>query len=262
MTEQTLHIDTPSGLMETFVAHPSDARTYPAVLLYMDIWGIREELRATARYIAQAGYCCFLPDFYYRFGTIRNEFRDANGRMTSLRSLTPEQQEQVRAPMRKLSNDMVMHDTAVLLDRMKSTSAASREGSAAIGYCMGGRHALLAGGAFPESFSLVASLRGSDLVLDGADSPHHTAARTKAKIYCGFAEHDPYAAPAVMKAMDDEFRRTGVTYHKTLHLGAQHGYALQDRDVFDQAATNRDWMNIFEILKNHERASIGARGDT
>lgn len=240
--------------MDTFIVHPPAPGPYPVVILYMDVWGIREELREAARRVAKAGYCCLLPDFYYRFGVIRNEFRDARGRMASLRSLTSDQQKQVRAPMRKLSDAMVMDDTATLFDFIAGLDIAAQSDLAAVGYCMGGRHALLAGGTFPKRFYGVASLHGSDLVLDIPNSPHHIAARTSARVYCGFAEHDPYAAPPIVGALESEFCKAGVKYSYALHLNLQHGYALPDRDVFDEAATDRDWREIFAMLEDKASA--------
>jgi len=48
MIERTIDLPTPSGPMETFIVHPQDGGPHPAVVLYMDVWGIREELRDIA----------------------------------------------------------------------------------------------------------------------------------------------------------------------------------------------------------------------
>ena len=42
MKEQTFQIRTPDGDMETFLAMPDGDGPYPPVILYMDIWGMRE----------------------------------------------------------------------------------------------------------------------------------------------------------------------------------------------------------------------------
>jgi carboxymethylenebutenolidase len=34
-----------------------------------------------------------------------------------------------------------------------------------------------------------------------------------------------------------------------VHRGADHGYALPDRDVFDKQAANRDWEHIFAMFR-------------
>ena len=42
---------------------------------------------------------------------------------------------------------------------------------------------------------------------------------------------------------------TDVTYFYELHLAAEHGYALPDRDIHDKRAANRDWEMIFAMFR-------------
>src|SRR2546426_6658158 len=77
MEERFVEIETPSGRMATFVTHPEQDGPFPAVVIYMDIWGVREELFEIARRVGTVGYYCLVPDFYYRQGKVRHEFRDA-----------------------------------------------------------------------------------------------------------------------------------------------------------------------------------------
>ncbi len=68
--ERDFQVPTADGTMATFVASPPKRLSAPLVILYMDVWGIREELRQIARDVAAQGYCCALPDLYYRQGTV------------------------------------------------------------------------------------------------------------------------------------------------------------------------------------------------
>ena len=104
MRERVIDIETPSGRMPTFVTHPEQEGPFPAVIVYMDIWGVREELYEIARRVGTVGYYCMVPDFYYRQGRVRHEFRDAQNRMISLHALDEERRQRVVAPGRKLSN--------------------------------------------------------------------------------------------------------------------------------------------------------------
>ena len=45
-----------------------------------------------------------------------------------------------------------------------------------------------------------------------------------------------------------------MRYRAIVHQGADHGYALPDRDVYDKAASNRDWEHIFPMLERTLRA--------
>ena len=71
MKERVVEIATPSGRMETFVTHPEQDGPFPPVIVYMDIWGVREELYEIARRVGTAGYYCMVPDLYYRQGKVR-----------------------------------------------------------------------------------------------------------------------------------------------------------------------------------------------
>ena len=63
MLEQFIDIKTAEGVMEVFVTHPEENGLFPAVIIYMDIWGVREELYDIARRVGTVGYYCFFPDF-------------------------------------------------------------------------------------------------------------------------------------------------------------------------------------------------------
>ena len=61
------------------------AGRFPPVIVLMDIWGLREELFDIARqHRDRVGYHCTVPNFWYRRGKVRFEYRDENGRMNSL----------------------------------------------------------------------------------------------------------------------------------------------------------------------------------
>ena len=47
--------------METFVTHPEQDGPFPPVIVYMDIWGLREELFEIARRVGTVGYYCMVP---------------------------------------------------------------------------------------------------------------------------------------------------------------------------------------------------------
>lgn len=249
MIERTVNVATPDGTIETFITHPTGKGSFPAVVLYMDVWGLREELFDIARRIATTGYYCMVPDFYYRFGRVRHAFRDANGHMISMERLDPARKEQVRAPMQKLSDAMVVQDTGALLKFMDAGEPVRPCALGSIGYCMGGRHVFCVAGAFPDRFRANASLHGTRLVTDTPNSPHLIALKARGELYCGFAEHDPFAAPPTVQVITDTLRAAAVKFSCEVHKGAEHGYALSDRDIHDKQAANLDWELMFAMWR-------------
>ncbi len=249
MIERTVNVASPDGNIETFVTHPEGGGAFPAIVLYMDVWGLREELFDVARRIATTGYYCIVPDFYYRFGRVRHEFRDAHNRMISMESLDPERKERVCAPMLKLTDNMVVNDSGALLKFIDAAEPVQPGALGAIGYCMGGRHVFRVAGSFPERFRACASLHGTRLVAEGSDSPHLTALKAQGELYCGFAEKDPFASPPTIKAITETLHGAPVKFSYSLHKAADHGYALPDRDIHDKRAANRDWELMFGLWR-------------
>jgi len=229
MNEKIVEIPTADGRMETFITHPEQGGPFAPVVLYMDVWGLREELYDIARKVAVVGYYVLLPDLYYRQGRIRHQWRNEHGQMISMHNLDPERRAQVRAPLQKLTDTMVVADSGAILDFLAKGEPVHPGGVGAIGYCMGGRHVMCVAGAYPERFIAGASLHGTRLVSDGEDSPHRLGDRFRGQLYCGFAEKDPNAAPPIRQALGEAFAGCPVDYCYEVHPGAKHGYALPDR---------------------------------
>jgi carboxymethylenebutenolidase len=169
MREQFVEIRTADGVMEAFVTHPDENGPFPAVILYMDIWGVREELYDIARRIGTVGYYCIVPDFYYRNGKkIHFEFRNAKKQTISINRLEGEALREIQARP-KLTNKMVIDDTGAVLKFLDGTESVRRGGVGAVGFCMGGRYVMGAAGTYPEHFVASASLHGTTLVSDRDD---------------------------------------------------------------------------------------------
>lgn len=249
MRERLIDIPTADGAMDAFVVHPEEGGPFPAVVVFMDIWGLREELYDEARRLAVCGYHVTLPNLWYRRGKVRYEFRNEKGEMRSFIDLPQAVQDEMQANMFQVTDPMAMADTGAILKFLESEPA--RPGHmGSVGYCLGGRLAILASAFFPERFCAAASLHGTRLVTDKPESPHRLAEKYRGEIYCGFAEQDHLAPPETIAALGQALSgRAHVTYRALLHPGTVHGYSLPDRDVFDKQASNRDWERIFAMLK-------------
>src|SRR6266478_2974991 len=116
MYEKIVEIPTADGRMETFITHPEQGGLFAPVVVYMDVWGLREELYDIARKVSVVGYYVVLHAIYYRQGRIRHQWRNEQGQMISMHNVDPERQAQVRAPLQKLSNPMVVDDSGAILD--------------------------------------------------------------------------------------------------------------------------------------------------
>src|ERR1700749_2368355 len=94
--------------MNTFICHPERFSPHPAVILYMDAPGIREELRDMARRLGTVGYYVLLPNLYYRAG------RDTIFGPDVLEEGSVER-DRMRAVRTKMTIPPVMNDVATML---------------------------------------------------------------------------------------------------------------------------------------------------
>ena len=140
--------------------------------------------------------------------------------MISMHNLDPERQAQVRAPLQKLPDAMVVTDSGAILDFLARGEPVRQGTVGSIGYCMGGRHVICVAGAYPECFVAAASLHGTQLVSERDDSPHRLAERLRGELYCGFAEKDSNATPPIRKALSEAFTGCAVHYFYEVHPGA------------------------------------------
>jgi carboxymethylenebutenolidase len=246
---QPVDIATPDGVMDAYAAHPDEDAPWPLVVLFMDIWGLREELFGIARRVAGEGYYCVVPNLFYRQGKFSYAPRNAEGRTLSFDLLPDNVQREMRGRAERLDRATLRTDAAAILEFCRRHPV--REGPAgSIGYCMGGREAFFAAQEFPARFRATASLHGSRLMTEAADSPHRLIGRMRGEVYCGFAEFDHNAPPEVIDRIEEGLRdNRDVTFKTQVHRGARHGYTLPDRDVHDRAAAEADWANILAMFR-------------
>jgi carboxymethylenebutenolidase len=87
------------------------------------------------------------------------------------------------------------------------------------------------------------------MISDKPDSPHLLTDQMRGEVYCGYGERDRHTPPEVVAELTRRLQSAGVRSSHVVHRGADHGYALPDRDVFDKQAANRDWERIFAMFQ-------------
>ena len=133
MIERQIDVTTPEGEMTTFIFHPEHGGPFPVVLYLMDAPSIRPALKDMASRLATAGYYVMLPYLFYRGGPFR-EFgmsdEDMHARQELMGTVTPTN---------------IVTDAEALL-AVADADPAARDGKVgAVGFCMSGGLAIVAG---------------------------------------------------------------------------------------------------------------------
>ena len=243
MIERSIEIVTPDGRMSTFICHPERDSPHPAIIIFMDAPGIREELRDMARRLATSGYYVMLPNMYYRAGVM--ELGPINPDPNS-----PERK-RMFSLMASLTIPMVMEDTRALLTYAEGRSAARADIVGSVGYCMSGRYAINAATHFQDRVKAAASIYGVSLATDQPDSPHLAGQKTRAELYFGCAETDVYAPMETVEKVKQSMKADGAHAEVEIYPGTHHGFAFPKRPVYDRDAAERHWERLLALYRRN-----------
>lgn len=251
MISRRLDLPTSDGVLDCLVFEPDESGRLPAVILYMDAFGIRPALASMAERLASGGYVVALPNLYHRSGA----FAPFDG--AAVFTEGPER-DRFKAQIASITQAMIMRDTAVVIDALRARPSVRSGPLAAVGYCMGGGYALGAAGSFPDDFAVAASFHGGSLATDKPDSPHRLAARIAARVYIGAAGIDPSFDEAQERRLREAFDTARVAYTLERYAGARHGFAVTGHPVYDRDAAERHWKALFDLLRSTwpERAAV------
>ena len=126
MTETTVDLPTPDGVLATRTFFPGGGNRYPAVIFFMDGVGIRETLLVMARQLASRGYYVALPNLFHRAGS----FRPFHGATVFT---DPAERERVKALIAEVTPPHVAVDTAAVLELLDREPAADARKIGAVG---------------------------------------------------------------------------------------------------------------------------------
>lgn len=243
MSAEQVDLRTDDGVLDVHV-YTRDAGTgpWPAVILYMDAFGIRSELAGMAQRLASEGYVVAVPNLYYRtpFAPFHPGVVTTEG---------PER-ERFKGMIASINHAMVMRDTGAVIGWLDASPSVRKERIAALGYCMGGGYAISAAGTFPDRFHLAASFHGGSLATDKPDSPHRLAGRIRARVYVGAAEVDASFPRDQQDRLSRALTEAGVTHEIETYAKTKHGFAVTGHVVYDHEASELHWRRLLQLLKD------------
>ncbi|HEX6457549.1 MAG TPA: dienelactone hydrolase family protein [Thermoleophilaceae bacterium] len=241
MRSATIDIPTPDGVADAYLTYPDDDQRHPGVLFLMDAYGLRARIEEMAGRIAERGYAVLAPNVFYRAGRSPVlPFPDM-----SREDARSEFFAKVRPLMAELTPERLAADGAAYLDELAKVAV---EPFAITGYCMGTRLGLRIAAAHPDRVAALAGFHGGGLVTDDPTSPHRAAGDLRAELYFGHADQDQSNSPEQIAALDEALDAAGVKHTTEVYEGARHGYTMSDTPVYDEAATERHFAALFDLL--------------
>ncbi|WIM96316.1 dienelactone hydrolase family protein [Actinoplanes oblitus] len=245
MRQASVDVPAADGTADAYLVTPDGPGPYPGILMFMDAFGLRPRLREMADRIAERGYAVLVPNILYRSRRSPlvepDELIDADKRGAAFGRLMP--------MMQALTPPRLIADTAAYLDFLAAQEGVAAGPAGIVGYCMGGRNALIAISALPDRLAVLASFHAGRVVADGPDSPHRGVGAITGEVYFGHADNDGSMTPEHIATLESALREAGVTYTSELYEGAPHGFTMSDTAMYHEGAERRHWEALFALLE-------------
>ena len=243
VVEKDVEVKTADGTCDAVLYYPAGKGTWPAVLIWTDIMGLRPVFREMGKRLAAQGHVVLVPNPFYR--SKRAPVVDATFDFSK-----PEERAKVFALRSAMTNDGIDRDAATFvafLDAQPQTNKKKKVGVQ--GYCMGGPLSFRTAAAVPGRIAAVGSFHGGGLTTKNPDSPHLLIPKTNAAYLVAVAQNDDKQQPEskdILKAAFAEARKTATVEV----YPAAHGWCVRGSAVYDEAAAEKAWAELTKLYKS------------
>jgi len=242
VTETDVMVPTPDGSADAALFHPAGTGSWPAVLMWPDILGLRPVFREMGRRLAAAGYTVLVPNPFYRtkrapIVTGAFDFND------------PKQRDSVMSLRSTLTDTGIDKDAAAFvafLDKQKQTNR--RKGAGVQGYCFSGPFAFQTAAVRSDRIRAVGTFHGGGLVTKDAKSPQLLTPRTKASFVVAIARNDDQKQPDAKDVLKATF--AAAKRPATVEVyPADHGWCVAGSQAYDHASAERAWAELLRLYR-------------
>ena len=225
--------------MPAYLARPTAPGTYPAVLVFQEIFGVNHHIRAVADRVAAEGYVALAPEIFHRTAPGLELKYDADGLGRGI------------ALMHPVTASEAMADASGALAYLKGRPEVGGRGVGAMGFCFGGHLTYLAACEIP--IAAAASFYGGGIAIGapGNDGPP-TIARTpkiKGRVLCLFGENDGYIPKEQVAKIKEALTAAKVRSEVVVYPGVGHGFFCDERADFDAASADDAWRRVTSLFR-------------
>ena len=244
VTETDVMVPTPDGSADAVLIHPAGSGSWPAVLMWPDILGLRPVFREMGRRLASAGYTVLVPNPFYRnkrAPVVTGPF-DFNDRKQF------EPLMQLKATLTDAAIDQDATAFLAFLDAQKQTNR--RKGAGVQGYCFSGPFAFRTAAARSDRIRAVATFHGGGLVTKEASSPHLLIAKTKASFVVAIARNDDAKQPEAKDVLKSTFAAAKRPALVEV-FPADHGWCVPGGPAYDHASAEKAWSELLRLYRSN-----------
>ena len=227
-----------AGAFGGYLARPEGDEALPAVIVYMEIFGVNSHIRDVTERVAAEGYVAIAPDYFHRTGPGVELAYDDAGMAEGMKLLGALQ-----------AGEMVA-DAEATLAYLRGRSDVRADRIGAMGFCIGGHMTYLTACATDVQAS--ASFYGGGIAApQGPGGGPSTLSRTpgiKGAILCLFGGQDAMIPADQVEAVRNAIADAGVRGEVVVYDDADHGFHCDQRDSYNAAAAQDAWQRVTALF--------------
>ena len=238
---EDVQITTSKGeTMGAYLARPEGDGPHPAVIVYMEIFGVNDHIRDVTRRVAEEGYVALAPDYFHRTGAGMQLAYDDAGMAEGMKHLG------------QLDADQMIADAKDALAYLRSRSDVIGDRIGAMGFCIGGHMTYLT--ACETDVVAAASYYGGGIVAPqgpgGSESTLSRTSKISGRIHCYFGEKDLLIPAEHVNAIRSSLEDSSVAHEVHVYEDADHGFHCDQRATYHEASAKDAWRHTFELFGN------------
>jgi carboxymethylenebutenolidase len=231
-------------VMGGYLARPKGAGPFPAVIVYMEIFGINAHIRDVTERVAREGYVALAPDVFHRTAPGIELGYDETGVAQGIKLLMQLRAEEAIADARD----------AIAYLRERPEARGAKLG--ATGFCMGGHLAYLT--ACETDIAAAASFYGGGIAAaqgpGGGPSTVSRTPRMRGRVLALFGGRDAMIPPAQVGAIRAALAARGGRDEVVVYPEADHGFFCDQRPSYDAASARDAWERVKRLFAETLRA--------
>ena len=227
------------GAMGGYLARPKQGGALPAVIVYMEIFGINAHIRDVTERVAREGYVALAPDYFHRTGPGVEYGYDDAGMAGGMKLLGA------------LKADEMIADAKATLAYLRGRQDVRGAAIGCMGFCIGGHMTYLT--ACETDVAAAASFYGGGIAgpqgPGGAVSTLSRTPKLRGRILCLFGEKDGLIPLDQVAAIRKALAAAKARHEVVVYDGADHGFFCDQRATYQEKAARDAWSRVKTLFR-------------
>jgi len=227
------------GRMGGYLARPEAGGPHPAVLVFMEIFGVNAHIRDVAERVAREGYLALAPDYFHRTGPGAEYGYDEAGFGAGMKLLGA------------LKADEMVADAKAAIAWLRARKDVRGDRIGCMGFCIGGHMTYLT--ACETDVRAAASFYGGGIAAPqapgGAPSTLGRTGKLKGRLLCLFGAKDGFIPMDQVEAIRAALAKAKTRHEVVVYPDADHGFFCDQRATYQEKAAKDSWEKLKKLFR-------------